>query len=406
MKKKILLLGLVFLVLTSVILFNLVSWIGGNFHHNEPYQALSQKARDLVERAAKPFQGQTVIDLHTHLVGIGTSGKGTYIHPGMLSIMSPTRYFKFLVYKNAAGIINQKNADSEYLQRLNFLIKQLPYKAKFALMAFDKHYKKDGSVDENHTEFYVENEYMYSVYQQNPQHFIPVISVHPYRKDAVEQLNFWSSKGVRFIKWLPNAMGIDPANQAIKDYYQQVKKNDMVIITHTGHEAAVEAESYQALGNPLLFRFPLDLGVKIVMAHCATSGSYEDLDNPGTEQKSAFDLFLRLMNESRYNGQLYGELSAVTQFNRFPGHLARLIEKKELHSRLINGSDYPLPAINFIVHLRPMVKAGLLSDQEAILLKEIYQNNPLLFDFVLKRTVRHPVKGNYFDASSFLYSIL
>ena len=53
----------------------------------------------------------------------------------------------------------------------------------------------------------------------------------------------------------------------------------------------------------------------------------------------------------KYDGLLYGEISALTQYNRFKENdtLKTLLERKDLHSRLINGSDYPLPGINFLV---------------------------------------------------------
>jgi hypothetical protein len=56
----------------------------------------------------------------------------------------------------------------------------------------------------------------------------------------------------------------------------------------------------------------------------------------------------------------------------------------------VNGSDYPLPAVNVLIRTRPLVKYGYLTSGEADSLKEIYQYNPLLFDFVLKRAVKLP----------------
>jgi hypothetical protein len=38
-----------------------------------------------------------------------------------------------------------------------------------------------------------------------PEQFVPVCSVHPYRKDAVAQLELWASRGARVCKWLPNS---------------------------------------------------------------------------------------------------------------------------------------------------------------------------------------------------------
>lgn len=179
-----------------------------------------------------------------------------------------------------------------------------------------------------------------------------------------------------------------------------MKKNGMILLTHVGEEQAVEAEEDQKLGNPLLFRRPLDMGVKVVMAHCASLGSDEDLDN-GNKKVPSFELFMRLMNEKKYEGLLYGEISATTQFNRLPTPILTLLENPILHKRLVNGSDYPLPAINVIIQTKSLVKYGMITKQERKYLNEIYQYNPLLFDYVLKRTIRHPKTGTKFDALVF-----
>ena len=96
------------------------------------------------------------------------------------------------------------------------------------------------------------------------------------------------------------------------------------------------------------------------------------------------------MDNPRYDGLLFGDISAMTQFNRLPGPLATLIERPDLHHRLLDGSDYPLPAINIVVQTRALVKHGFITQDERKHLNEIYHYNPLLFDYVLKRTVQAP----------------
>ena len=83
-----------------------------------------------------------------------------------------------------------------------------------------------------------------------------------------------------------------------------------------------------------------------------------------------------------------------------------LLERTDLHHRLINGSDYPLPAINVVIQTRALVKYGLLSRDERSWLNEIYDYNPLLFDYAVKRTIRHPESGSRFPASVFTGSDL
>ena len=153
---------------------------------------------------------------------------------------------------------------------------------------------------------------------------------------------------------------------------------------------------------PLLLRRPLDLGVRVIIAHAASLGTCEDLDHGAGKTASCFELFLRMMDEPKYKGLLFGEISAMLQFNRMPVPLATLLKRQDLHSRLVNGSDYPLPAINSLIWTRALVRDGFITAAERQALNEIYDYNPLLFDFVLKRTVRHPETKQRLAASVFM----
>lgn len=196
-------------------------------------------------------------------------------------------------------------------------------------------------------------------------------------------------------------MGIDPSDPKCDAFYEKMKQLDLILLSHGGEEKAVEAEEDQKLGNPLLLRRALDHGVKVIVAHCAGLGTNADLDSKDHKVVDNFDLFLRLMDEKRYEGLVFGEISAMTQFNRST-KLHTLLAREDLHERLVNGSDYPLPAVNLLIRTRPLVKQAYINADEADSLKEIYDYNPLLFDFVLKRTLKLPGTSKGFPASIFL----
>ena len=80
------------------------------------------------------------------------------------------------------------------------------------------------------------------------------------------------------------------------------------------------------------------------------------------------------------------------QYNRVPDALKALLGDASLWPRLVNGSDYPLPAINALFRMSGLADLGVITPEQGGLLAEIYDFNPLLFDFVLKRTLRHPDK--------------
>jgi mannonate dehydratase len=203
------------------------------------------------------------------------------------------------------------------------------------------------------------------------------------------------------VKWLPNAMGIDPSDAACDPFYTKMKELGLVLLSHGGEEKAVEAKEDQRLGNPLLLRRALAHGVRTIVAHCASLGENEDLDDPGRRRVHNFRLFLRLVEDKKYEGLVFGDISAMTQFNRIGEPLSTVLEREELHARLVNGSDYPLPAVNLLIRTKPLVRAGYLTEEEGASLREIYGFNPLLFDFVLKRCLKLPGTERRLPASVF-----
>jgi uncharacterized protein len=381
----------------------LIHLIGGAFKQapQDLSHKISQSAADLIKRAFDDVDPQRLVDHHVHIAGLGSNGSKAFVNAKMRTWKHPFHRLKFKVYMSSAGVADEHRADTQFFQRLADLAGNIPNHGKHRLLAFDKNYRPDGSENLEKTEFYVPNEYVFKLCEQRPDLFVPNISVNPYRPDAVAELEKWARRGARVVKWLPNAMGINPADPLCDPFYQKMKELDLILLSHGGEEKAVEAEEDQKLGNPLLLRRPLDHGVKVIVAHCAGLGTNEDLDSPDRKQVDNFDLFLRLMDEKRYEGLVFGEISAMTQFNR-AGKLATILQRQDLHERLVNGSDYPLPAVNALIRTRPLVKSGFISSSEGKSLQEIYDYNPLLFDFVLKRSLKLPGTDRRLPAGIFL----
>ncbi len=378
--------------------------VGGDFQGPpaDMWTALSPGAVELIVDAFAGIEPDRLVDFHVHVAGSNASKDGIYVNPVWLSWWHPIKRIRTNVYMSAAKIDSQDTAESDYLNRLLELIAHFPKRGRFLILALDKYYNPNGSEDLERTSLYVPNGHVAQLSEKHPDTFVPVMSVHPYRSDALEELEKWANKGCRYVKWLPNAMGIDPSSKRVEAFYGKMRELDLILLTHTGDELAVDAHDLRRFGNPLLLRKPLDMGVKIVAFHSASLGTNVDLEDPLRRQVPSFDLFLRLMDEQRYQGLLFGEISATTFFNHLPHPLYVLLEREDLHHRLVNGSDYPLPAINFVTQTRALVRAGFITAEERKQLNEIYVYNPLLFDYVVKRTVKHPKTGRRFSDEVFM----
>lgn len=349
-------------------------------------------------------------DCHAHIAGTGDSASGIYTSSDMRSVWHPVQFAQHEFYLNAA-CAKEGRVDQSYVVRMRHLIDELKPGCKLMPFAFEQVHDEAGKALPERTAFHVPNAYAHELACSHPDHFEWVCSIHPYRADAVAALEAAVADKARAVKWLPSAMGIDPASPGCDAFYRALSRLDVPLICHAGEEKAVHGAGFADAGNPLKLRRALDAGVRVVIAHCASIGEDIDLDKGAHGPRvPSFDLFSRLMADAHYRHHLFADISAITQRNRPVKVLRAIIEHDDWHDRLLNGSDYPLPGVVPLFSPRSLAKAGLLDREIAPVLDKIQNCNPLLFDFVLKRhlhagTQRLPDNifhtRNFFDTRDF-----
>jgi mannonate dehydratase len=344
---------------------------------------------DLVRAAFDGLDPTALWDVHAHLLGTGDSGSGCTVHPSMSQWWRPIEVLRRQAILNAACVGGDAaSIDRAYVERLLTLTADFPVGARWLLFAFDHAHADDGAADPGHTTFHVPDRYAREIASRHAARFGHVASIHPYATDALERLERAIAEGALAIKWLPSAMNIDPRDARCRPFYDRLARARLPLVVHFGEEQAVPGAGREAFGNPLLARTMLEAGVRVVMAHCASLGHALDTDRPSAPRVPAFDLFARLMDERAHGSLLLGDLSAVQQINRKTSIVRSLIERDDWHPRLLHGSDYPLPGIPVLTRLPRLVDAGLLDAAAVPTLTAIREHNPLLFDFVLKRSLR------------------
>jgi len=343
----------------------------------------------LVRSAWQGIEPQYLWDCHVHLIGPGDSDSGLWINPDMRSLAHPIQWLQRHFYLNASCPSRGGSVDAGFLPRLMRLQDDFPRGSKLMLLAFDWFHDPKGRPLPAASSFYTPNDYARRVAARYPQRFEWIASIHPYRRDALDALLRAVEQGARAVKWLPAAQGMDPASPRCDPFYRALAQHDLPLLTHAGTELAVKGGNREDLGNPLRLRRPLEQGVRVLVAHCASLGSGRDLDDSSRRGRlDNFDLFLRLMDEPGYRGLLFGEVSGITQINRVQHRLETLLRRGDFQQRLINGSDYPLPGILPLFSIRQMLRRGYLQAAEGTVLSQIRRYNPLLFDLVLKRSLR------------------
>jgi len=267
------------------------------------------------------------IDLHVHAAALGGEVPGAYLS----AHFQQSRTFK--IYMWAAGVSAEdlagKVGTQRYLDNLLAQIRGAPSVSKAVVLAMDQVYDQRGKAQRDRTEFHIPNDFVIDLARRHPS-LLAGISLHPDRPGAVEELTRLRAAGAVLLKWLPNTQNIQLGARRHIPFYREMARLKLPLLVHMGEEQAVPVID-QTLADPLNLRLPLEQGVRVICAHCASLGE--------SQGQSNFDRFLSLLPEFE---NLYGGLSAVTQFNRRSA-LERLIDRGDLWSRMVHGSDYPLP---------------------------------------------------------------
>ena len=369
---------------------------------------LSLQQNPIMQKVWAGLDASQVWDCHVHLVGTGDDARGiesaVWVNPQMDSVWHPILKLQKYFYMNGSCAVGNKSnlgIDKSVVQKKIDLVAEMPAGFKLMLFAFDWFHDENGQIVQDKSIFHIPDQYAIDVAKSAPNAFEWVCSIHPYRANALDALDVAKANNARAIKWLPQGMGIDPASAKCDAFYKKAAALNMPIICHTGRESAVQGGN-QNDANPLKLRRALDAGVRVVLAHCASDGEDIDYDNGNVKIKS-FELFLRLMDDPQYNKVLFGEISAITLFNH-AWTIKPLLQRTDLHSRLLNGSDYPLPGILPLVSIKQLIDEQLLKITEGEFLKEIRLYNPILFDFALKRLIAFEGRAfpkNVFETRAF-----
>ena len=138
----------------------------------------------------------------------------------MLTWRHPFHRLKLKVYMSSAGVADEEKADPQAVARLTRLVAGIKDHGKHRLLAFDKHYRRDGSVNLEKTEFYVPNEYVFELAERHPSCLCRIFRQSlPAGCDC--RAREMGATGARIVKWLPNAMGIDPSDPQCDSFYEK-----------------------------------------------------------------------------------------------------------------------------------------------------------------------------------------
>ena len=311
-----------------------------------------------------------ILDMHCHVAGIGAGGSGCFVSPKLRDS------WKFGIYLRAFGVSRnemEEKGDGLVVDRISELLAQSKYVRRAVVLALDGVVGADGQLDTNRTEVYVPNEFVAAGVARHT-NLLFGASINPYRKDALERLDWAKSHGAVLVKWIPSIMEIDPADPRLESFYRRMIELNLPLLSHAGQERSFSSAT-DAYCDPDKLRFPLSLGVKVIAAHIASTGKYAG------ERSS--DRLARLMHEYP---NLYSDISSLTQVNKH-FFLEEALTQREFDGRLIYGTDFPL--INTAL-VSPWYYCLRLSLKQMVAISK--SGNPWDADVLLKHELGTPAE--------------
>lgn len=306
------------------------------------------------------------IDFHAHLFGEGQGGTGCFLSEKQKQHFN-YRFFRMLLDLDEGPDKKGMPLDAQYLVRIMSDLRASSLD-KAVLLAQDGRYDERGQLLREETHFYVPNDYLLEVCAQNPDLFIPCVSINPRRADAMEELDKCRQGGARVLKIHPPTQDVDPGEERFRPFYRRLAESGILLMVHTGTEHASQVD-HPAFAHPARLEPALQEGCTVIAAHSAL-GSFHDEE----------DWFPALVDLARRYPGLYcdtGNLGGLLRWRNLP----RLLATPELKGRIVHASDYPFPP-DPLVHW-PHLAPGKLLD----LLPE---TNLFERDYQLKRALGLP----------------
>jgi predicted TIM-barrel fold metal-dependent hydrolase len=235
--------------------------------------------------------------------------------------------FRFMRWK--FGLTGQDEATERALERkVVETLHDTPQLDAAVVLAFDAVHTPDGMLDVDRTHLYVTNDYAMELARRHRKLLFGA-SVHPFRRDAVLEIERCVAAGAVLMKWLPITQGFDPADERCAPFYEALAHYQLPLLSHTGGEQSLP-QLRSDVADPMRLVPALRRGVTVIAAHCGTRSRFRERDY--------LPEFMQLAREYEH---LYGDTSALSLPSRWHAY-AQLLADPIVRNKLIHGSDWPI----------------------------------------------------------------
>lgn len=220
---------------------------------------------------------------------------------------------------------------------------------RLVLLAFDAYHTTKGQAAgavhrkrDRGSDLYVSNSLVRSMCDAEPDRFLFGASIHPYRDGAIEMLVEVTSAGAALVKWLPVHQNIDATDERTIAFMRKAAELGIPLLIHYGGEMSLTRQHIdQEHPGPLIETLRAlrrrDAMPTTIVAHVATPSF-------PWQNEDGYRMFLNALLGEFRDAPLYADISALAAFGR-TGRLRELADRPELHSKLVWGTDFPIPVL-------------------------------------------------------------
>jgi predicted TIM-barrel fold metal-dependent hydrolase len=311
---------------------------------------------DAVPPARRP------VDIHVHVLGNGKSGSGC-----RFSLRWWQAPFIQLMAQHIGLQVSRQDPELDrlFVERLRAWVRESSiYQA--VILACDDVYDAYGTQHPGLSGLFVPNDYVLALARRFPE-FLPGVSIHPARKDSLDELERCAQAGAVLLKLLPCVQVVECSNSRYKPFWERLAKLGLPLLAHTGGEFSLPTYRYD-LQSVETLRLPLECGATVIAAHCGAPAL--------PWHRDYFDQFDKMR---RVFPNLFGDISALSQAT----HLRTLARLRADSRQVLYCSDYPVVTSVFWSWTK-----GWVSRSEFERLRSI--QNPLEKKFRLTKALGFP----------------
>ena len=229
--------------------------------------------------------------------------------------------------------------DEIYVERLLALVRESSL-GSAVILAQEQVYDERGALMEGVGSFHVPNDYVLALARKHPE-FLPAVSIHPARADALDELDRCLAGGAVMLKLLPNCHNVDCNDRRYTRFWERMADAGLPLLAHTGGENTVPVV------RPELRRS--------ARAHAA-AGMRRHRHRRALRHAQR-PVRSRLLSRLRGNDRALSESLRRQQRLQSPHarRHTRAAMREPLASRMIYGSDFPVPIMGLWSWLRGFI---------------------------------------------------